>query len=316
VTAVIQAPEVRENVREETHEWGPLHPPRQASGLREVVRQRYLLWLLVRKERKLRYSSSFMGMFWSYVQPITRFCVYYFIAAGLLDRTGTVNRGLHIFSGMVIMQFFSTALSSGAKAVIKNKSLLRKVNIPREMFPVASIAVSVYNMFPLYVVMLIADFIYGWNPDLGALYAAVLGFVIIVVYGLGFAILLSAINVFVRDTSNVVDVINTLLRWTAPVIYTYSMIRPKLEVYPILLQLYINNPFNCAVMLNNRAFWITSFPPDPEHPNVNPITVGVIEELPAHMFERGLILLVAGFVFIAVAQLVFSRVEGKFADKL
>ncbi len=313
MTAVAQRPDVRED----THEWGPLKSPRQVGGLRDVVKQRYLLWLLVRKDVKLRYSDSFLGMFWSYIQPLTRFCVYYFIAAGLLDRgQSTPNRGLHIFSGMVIMQFFSTALSSGAKAIIKNKSLLRKINIPREMFPVSSVVVSIYNMLPTYVVLLAGCFILGWNPDATAAAAAFLAFVIIVVYGFGFAILLSAANVFVRDTGNVVGVINTLLRWTAPVVYTYSLIKPKLAPYYWLQQLYVTNPFNATVMLNNSAFWIPSFPVDPDHPNVEPVKVGIVEQLPANLFTRSLLMLAAGFVFIALAQMIFRRVEGGFADKL
>jgi len=217
---------------------------------------------------------------------------------------------------MIIMQFFSTSMTAGSKAVVKNKSLLRKVNIPREMFPVSSVLVSMYNQVPMYVVMIGADFLFGWNPDWVAFGAAVLAFALIGVYGLGLAILLSAITVFVRDMSNVVDVANTLLRWFAPVIYTYSMIKPKIAPYPLLQTIYINNPFNAAVMLNNRAFWIPAWPPDPAHPNINPVTLASLQELPANMFQRSLIMLVAGIIFIFVAQMIFRRVEGGFADKL
>jgi ABC-2 type transport system permease protein len=294
---------------------GPLQDPRQAGGLTDVFRRRYLLWLLVRKEVKVRYQGSFLGLAWSYVQPVVRFCVYYFIA-NLIVSHDTQNRALHIFSGMVIMQFFQTCLSAGAKAVIKNKSLVRKINMPREMFPVASVAVSLYNMFPMYIVLIIGDFICGWHPDAMGAVAALLGFAIVVVYGLGLAIILSAANVFVRDTTNMVEIINTVLRWTAPVIYTYSTIRPKLIDHPWIDQLYICNPFNAAVMLNNRAFWITSFQQDPKHPNLDPIAAGTLAELPAHQYERGLIILLAGFAFLGVAQLIFSRFDGRFADKL
>lgn len=294
---------------------GPLREPRTAGGLKDVFRRRYLLWLLIRKEVKVRYEGSLLGLGWSYVQPIVRFFVYYFIA-NLIVSHQAPNRALHIFSGMVIMQFFSTCLSAGSKAVIKNKSLVRKINMPREMFPVASVAVSLYNMIPMYVVLIIGDFIGQWHPDVMALPAAILGFLIVVVYGLGSAIILSAANVFVRDTTNVVEVVNTVLRWTAPVIYTYSTIQPKLVGHPWINQAYICNPFNVAVMLNNRAFWITSFPADPKHPGVNVIRQGIQAELPPHLFERGLIILVAGFVFVAVAQMVFSRFDGRFADKL
>lgn len=295
------------------HAMGPLQNPRTARGMRYVFRRRYLLWLLVRKEVKVRYQGSLIGLGWSYIQPLVRFCVYYFIA-NLIINHQTPNRALHIFSGMVIMQFFSTCLSAGSKAVIKNKSLVRKINMPREMFPVASVAVSLYNMFPMYVVLIIGEFVVGWHPDVQGGLAALLAFAIVVIYGLAMAIILSAANVYVRDTANAVEIINTVLRWTAPVIYTYSTIQPKLAEHPFINQLYICNPFNAAVMLNNRAFWITSFPKTDKISD--PITTGVAAELPTHLFERSLIILAAGFVFLGLAQLMFSRLEGKFADKL
>jgi ABC-2 type transport system permease protein len=223
VTAVATQRDVRD--------MGPLREPRHSRGLRDVFRKRYLLWLLVRKEVKVRYQGSFLGLMWSYIQPLVRFCVYYFIA-NLIIAHKTENRALHIFSGMVIMQFFSTCLSAGSKAVVKNKSLVRKINMPREMFPVASVAVSLYNMLPMYIVLIIGDFLLDWHPDTMALFAALLAFGIVVVYGLAMAIILSAANVFVRDTTNMVEIINTVLRWTAPVIYTYSTTAPKLADHP------------------------------------------------------------------------------------
>lgn len=291
---------------------GPLRPPGAYGGLKDVFKHRYLLWLLVRKEIKVRYQGSALGLLWSYIQPLVRFLVYYFVA-NLIIAHSTPNRALHIFSGMIIMQFFQTCLSAGCKAVIKNKSLVKKINLPREMFPVASVAVSLYNMLPMYLILLIGDFICKWTPDIGALYAAFLGFGIVVVWGLGFAIFLSAVNVAVRDTQNIVEVVNQVLRWTAPVIYTYSAVQPHLANHEWINQIYICNPFNAAVMMNNRAFWITSFPN-----STTPLSIkqGVLQELPPHFFERGLIVFAAGFVFVAICAMVFSRLEGRFAEKI
>jgi ABC-type polysaccharide/polyol phosphate export permease len=322
VTALLTGRGVREDVPdpdvlEETHEWGPLRHPRQAGGLGDVIRQRYLLWLLLRKEAKVRSMGSFLGLFWSYAQPATRFCVYYFIAAGVFDRgNSTENKGLHIFSGMIIMTFFTEAMGAGARSVVKNKSLMRKVNIPRELFPVASVCVSIYNMFPMYVVLLVGDFLFSWHPDAMALPAALLAFAISIVYALGFALMLSAVHVYSHDVSNAVGLFNTVIRWTAPVIYTYDKIKPVLANHEFLTQLYVCNPFNAAVMLNNRAFWVTSFDPIPGHPELDPIQAGAAAELPDHLFERGILVLLAGVAFVFVAQLIFSRVEGGFADKL
>ncbi len=91
-------------------------------------------------------------------------------------------------------------------------------------------------------------------------------------------------------------------------IYTYSTIAPELAPYPWLNQLYICNPFNAAVMLNNRAFWIPTFP--------DPKLAGDSRSCRRTCSSASFIILAAGFVFVGVAQLIFSRFDGRFADKL
>ena len=162
--------------------------------------------------------------------------------------------------------------------------------MPREMFPVASIMVSAYHMIPMYVIMIIACLFVGWHPDMTALLAAVMSLAIVLIWGLGVALLLSAWNVFFRDTQNVVDVIQTLITWTTPMIYPFGIVMDKLEqAQPLIYQIYLANPLCIAVLLNNRAFWI----PTSSHP-----AEAAAQELPAHLFERGAIMIVAGLLFV------------------
>jgi ABC-2 type transport system permease protein len=186
--------------------------------------------------------------------------------------------------------------------------LVKKVNMPREMFPVASLVVSAYHMVPMYVIMICACVFIGWQPDATALAAAVMALAIVLVWGLGIALLLSAWNVFFRDTQNVVEVMQTLITWTVPMIYPFVIVMDKLEQsHQLIYQLYLANPLCVAVLLNNRAFWT----PASDHPRL-----AAMEELPPHLFERGALTIVAGLIFVWVAQLVFARLEVRFAEKL
>ncbi len=283
---------------------GPLREPGRAGGLFDVFRRRYLLKLLVKKELRVRYQGSIVGLAWSYVQPAVRFCVYFFII-GLILAHNTDHRGIYIFSGMVMLTFFSNALTAGTNSVTKNKSLVRKINIPREMFPVASIAVSLYHMFPMYVIMLIGCLISGWHPDPLAFAAMALAFAILLLYGLGIALILGAVNVYFRDVTNLVQVVTTVLRWVVPMIYPFSLIADKLP--GALYHVYLWNPLCAAVLLNHRGFWIpvTS---NPAH--------SLALEIPGFFWERGLILFGVGFVFLAFGQWVFARLESNFADQI
>jgi ABC-2 type transport system permease protein len=160
----------------------------------------------------------------------------------------------------------------------------------------------------MYVIMIGACLFIGWHPDLTAVAAAVMALAIVLVWGLGIALLLSAWNVFFRDTQNVVEVLTTLITWTVPMIYPFVIVMDKLEhAHQVVYQLYLANPLCVAVLLNNRAFWTTAS----EHPRLT-----AMEELPPHLFERGGISLAAGLVFLWVAQVVFARLEVRFAEKL
>jgi ABC-2 type transport system permease protein len=292
----------------DSHPSGPLQNPGRVGGLFDVFRRRYLLKLLVRKELRIRYQGSVVGFAWSYVKPAVRFVMYYAIIGLILGPKSLENRALHIFAGMIMVAFFTNALSAGTKSVVKNKSLVRKINLPREMFPVASIMVSVYHMIPMYVIILFGCLLTGWHPDLGALLAGVMALAIVLTWGLGVALLFSALNVFFRDMQNIIDVVQTVITWTVPMIYPFSIIADRFrETSQVVYELYLSSPLCIAVLLNDRAFWV---------PSVDRPQQAITEELPAHLFQRGLLMIVLGLVFVWIAQAVFARLESRFAEKV
>ena len=294
--------------REEPNPLGPLQNPGRGGGLVDVFRRRYLLRLLVRKELRVRYQGSPVGLLWSYVKPAVRFLMYFWVIGLLIGSHKLPDRALHIFSGMVMVSFFTDALTSGSKSVVRNKSLVRKINMPREMFPVATIAVSAYHLVPMYVILLIGGFLSGWHPDMMAFVAAGMALAIVMLFGLGVALLLSAWNVYFRDVSNVVDVLQTVITWTVPMIYPFGILMARLQhAHAVLYEIYLSSPLCIAVLLNNRAFWTPSSP-----------TPKIFErqELPTHLFDRGAVMIVVGVAFVFFAQAVFARLEGNFAEKL
>ncbi len=285
----------------------PLVNPGSSGGLLEVYRRRYLLKLLVQKELRVRYQGSPVGLLWSYIKPAVRFIMYFWVI-GLLLKNNLPDRALHIFSGMIFVSFFTDAMTSGSKSIVKNKSLVRKINLPREMFPVASVMVTVYHLLPMYLILLGGCFLSGWHPDLLAGVAAVMGLAIVLLFGLGLALLLSAWNVYFRDVGNIVDVIQTVITWTVPMIYPFNLVMQKLaHAHTAIYEIYLSSPLCIGVLLNNRAFWTpaSATPKATAHQN-----------LPANLFERGAIMIVLGVLFLWFAQVTFARLEGRFAEKL
>jgi ABC-2 type transport system permease protein len=234
--------------------------------------------------------------------------MYYFIIELILGERSLENRPLHIFAGMIMVTFITNALSAGTKSVVKNQSLVRKISLPREMFPVASIMVSVYHLVPMYVIIFLGCLLTGWHPDLGALLAGVMALAVVLTWGLAVALLLSALNVFFRDMGNIIDVVQTVITWTVPMIYPFGIIADRFrETHQVVYELYLSSPLCIAVLLNDRAFWV---------PSVERPQQAITEELPAYLFQRGLVMIVLGLVFVWISQAVFTRLESRFAEKV
>ncbi len=286
-------------------ELGPLRPPGDVTGLFGVFKRRYLLKLLVQKELRVRYQASLLGFAWSYVKPLVRFMVYYLVIGTLLGLRDTVEDfPLHIFAGLIMVTSFSETLTAGTKSVIKNKSLVRKMNVPREMFPIASVLVTGYHAIPQYVVMLVACFFVGWSPDAYALACGVLAYAILVSFSVAIALSFSALCVYFRDFGNFVDTLGILVRWSVPMIYPFTLVA---DVAPAWAeQLYLLNPIAPAVLLNQEAFWIPALS-DP---------ASAQGDFPPHLMTRGLLTLAGCLVLIWVAQKVFSKLEYGFAERL
>ena len=283
----------------------PLTSPSANGGLVDVFRRRYLLRLLVRKEIQARYSGSFLGLFWSYVQPAVRFAMYFFVIGLILDLRGSMEWfGIHMFAGIVFVHYFTETFGAGTRSIVRNKAIIKKMAMPREMFPVASMLVSAFHIVPGLVILTTACVVVGWTPDVVGLAAGLLGFLIVAIWGTALALLFSAANVFFRDFANIVNTLTVFVTFSAPMIYPYSFVEDR---FGGLAQYYLINPIAEAVLLAQRAFWVGTTS-DPE---------GTVRtELPSNLWELGFVHLGAAILALVVAQIVFGRLQNKFAERL
>jgi ABC-2 type transport system permease protein len=284
------------------HRLGPLTAPGAGGGLMEVFRRRYLLSLLVRKELSVRYQGSLIGMAWSYVKPATRFIMYFWVI-GILLGNRLPGRAVHIFAGLIILTFFTDSMTAGSRSVVRNASLVRKINLPREMFPIASLLVTIWHLLPMYLMLVAGCLIAGWHPDLMGSVAGVLGFANILVWGTCIALLFSAWNVFHRDIQNFTDTIQQVIMWMVPMIYSWQIVAHHISGWAI--ELYTNNPLCLSILMSQRCFWWTTLS-DPQR----------LGTMPSHLMYRGALSFLVGCGVLVIAQRVFSRAEGNFAEAL
>lgn len=282
----------------------PLAPPAASQGLLEVFRRRYLLKLLVRREINARYSGSFLGLIWSYINPLSQLFIYTFIFVLVLGRDRTENFAIHVFCGLIVVHFFTETFNAGTRSIVRNKALIRKMALPKEMFPVASMMVSLFHVAPQVVILLVAVLIIGWAPSALGVAAFFLALGIIMALGTGLALMFSVANVYFRDFASVVNILTNFVRFGVPMIYPYSIVS---ERFGAAAEYYLWNPLSNAVLLVQRAFWVGTTS-DPEATTAT--------ELPDAMFSRGLLMLAISLVVLLLGQWVFRRFENKIPERL
>lgn len=282
-----------------------LMKPGSGRGLLDVYGDRFLLKLLVRKEIKVRYRGSVLGLMWSYVKPLVQFLIY-FVALGIflnLQR-GTPNYAIYLFAGIVLVNFFTESLSNATRSIVDNRDLIRKIYLPRELFPVATVWVSAAHFLPQLLVLIGACLVVGWSPSVLQLAAVVLIFLMVAVLATGLGLIFGAINVYFRDSENIVDMIVMVVTWASPVLYVWSMVERVMGPWFWIYQL---NPMTVAVEVFHWAFWEPSLKADQ--------LVG--GTMPPDLLTLWLpVAMLITVVVLFVGQLTFRRLAIHFAQEL
>jgi ABC-2 type transport system permease protein len=283
----------------------PLRPPWSQQGLLEVFNHSYILRLLVRREIAARYQGSVLGLVWSYVNPLSQFFIYYFVMGILFGRADrTPAFAIHVFAGLIIVHFFTETMNAGTRSIVRNKSLVQKMAVPREMFPLASMLVSLFHVGPQIIILLFFTTIAGWRPDPWGMAFGLMGLLTTMVLGTAMALLFSAANVFMRDVSNAVNVLSNFVRFGVPMMYPYALVAARFHGHT---DLYLLNPIAVAVLDFQRAFWVGATP----HPAAT-----VAFDMPHDMLWLSVRALLISVAVLAVAQSVFSRLERRIPERL
>ena len=286
----------------------PLKAPGRGRGILDAVKNRYLLRLLVDKEIQVRYRGSVLGILWSYIKPGVQFLVFY-IAMGMflgLER-GLHNYAVYLFSGMIAINFFSEGFGNGARAMVVNSALIRKIYLPRELFSLSTVFVALVHFVPQIAVMLLACILVGWSPSLLALGSILAGMVIVMLLSYGLGLIFGVANVFFRDSENIVDMLLMVATWFSPVLYSWTMVRDTL--YPWVFNVFMINPLTVAVELFHYGFW---------HPTLRPEDLALpASQVVPHLFSFWTPIAIGiSLLTVLIGDLLFRKFEGNFAQEL
>ncbi|WP_442940357.1 ABC transporter permease [Nocardioides sp. B-3] len=120
-------------------------------------------------------------------------CLFYFLFRVMVGRgAGMENFAVHLFAGMVMVHFFTETFNGGTQSLVQNRSLITKLAVPREMFPVARMLVAAWHTVPMLIIPVFVCVLLGWVPDPAGMAAALLGFLLVALLGLSLGLRCSA----------------------------------------------------------------------------------------------------------------------------
>lgn len=272
------------------------------SSARGVWSYRELLGLLVRRELKARYKDSALGFIWSLVRPLSLLLVYYIAIGQFLGAARGPNAipdfAVYIFSGLTAWQLFSEIIGAGTGSIVNNSGLVKKIYLPREVFPLSVIGSALFNFVIQLVILYAATLIAGDPPPPGRLVWVLAGTVLLLVWATALAFALSAINVYLRDVQYLVEIVLMFGFWLSPVVYAWQNVAGELKGG--LENIYLANPVTLSVAAFHRGIWVK----------------GSTLPQPADLGLRMVFNVAVGLVVLWLCQRLFARLQSNFAQEI
>ncbi len=253
---------------------------------KELYNYRELLKTNIKKEIRGKYKGSWLGVLWTFLNPLLMLAVYAFVFPYIL-RVDVENYTIFMIVALIPWNFFTTAVQTGTSSVTINGNILKKVYFPREIIPLSVTTSQLVNFLITCLIMFGFILFSGVGFSIHFLLFPVLVFVQFILT-LGINLILSAVTVFVNDVAHFVQVAMTLGFYATPVVYLSSMLPEK---------------FQWVMHINPMAVLVESYR-----------AILYYHKMP-DMYWLG-IWIVLSIIILVVGYMIFKKLERTFVEEL
>lgn len=227
-----------------------------------LLRQRQLLWRLSEREVIGRYRGSLLGWGWSFLNPLLMLAVYSFVFSQVFrsrweqgDGHGTLVFAINLFAGLMVFNLFAECANKAPTLILENSNYVTKVVFPLEILAGVTVAAAAFHAFTSVIILAIFQLLGQGSIPLTTLWLPLV-WLPLLLGCLGLTWLLSALGVFLRDISQVVGVLVSMLMFLSAVFYPVSALppawRPLLSLNPVV-----------PIIEETRRICVAGLPPQP-----------------------------------------------------
>jgi ABC-2 type transport system permease protein/lipopolysaccharide transport system permease protein len=218
----------------------------------ELGLYRYAYYNFVRNNLSTRYRRSVLGFFWTLINPLINLTILA-VVFSLVFRQDIRSFGVYIFSALSPWTFIAGAINQSPMTFISAESYLKKVYVPKFIFPLTLVSVEGVNFFfsmvSIYIIFVFLGAKLSW-----VMLLTPLAMLITFLFVLGVTITIGVINVYFRDVAHITNVVISALFYTIPIMYPISMIPDKYRI------LFAINPFYHFIHLYRILLYDTMLP--------------------------------------------------------
>ena len=254
--------------------------------IKEIYLFRELIINFVVRDLKVRYHGSILGIFWSFLNPLLNMLILA-VVLSFVFKAGIKNFPVFLLIGIIVWQFHAASLIQSARSIIDNGGLIKKIYLPKEIFPLSVILANLYQL--TFSIIILIVFIIFFKIQITISFLLLPYFLLLqVVFIFGISLIISSVGVFFRDIPILMESLIPLWYFASPVMYPSNFVPER--YYKIY-------------MLNPMASFLEGYR--------NILLSGKIPSVEIFIvtFMFPIISLVVGFE-------IFSRLQKSFADEV
>lgn len=254
--------------------------------LNNLYNYRELIKTSIKKDIGGKYKHSFLGVLWSFINPLLQIAVYAIIFP-LIMKNDIPNYTVFMVCGLIPWNYFATVINRASFTIIENGNIIKKVYFPREILPISLVTSETINFFISTIIIIGFTLAYGMGLTK---YVLLYPLVLLVQYVLllGISLIVSSVTVYFRDLQHFIGVLLQLFFYATPIVYAVETIPES---------------FRWILKLNPMTYIINGFR-----------DIFYYQQMPD--IKMLIIALILGILLCVVGYFIFSKLQKKFAEEL